>query len=80
MLVAAGGLQPSIVAEAVRRLRPDVVDVSSGVEIRPGIKDPGRVRAFIRNARGAHDAPPDSAPERDSGPSPVLEPDSEQDD
>jgi phosphoribosylanthranilate isomerase len=80
MLVAAGGLQPSIVAEAVRRLRPDVVDVSSGVEIRPGIKDPGRVRAFIRNARGAHDAPPDSAPDRDSGPSPVLEPDSEQDD
>jgi hypothetical protein len=54
--------------------------VSSGVEIRPGIKDPGRVRAFIRNARGAHDAPPDSAPEPDSGPTPVLEPDSEQDD
>jgi phosphoribosylanthranilate isomerase len=52
-LVAAGGLQPGNVAEAVRRLRPDVVDVSSGVEIRPGIKDPGRVRAFIRNAREA---------------------------
>lgn len=52
-LVAAGGLGPENVAEVVARLRPDVVDVSSGVEIRPGIKDPGRVRAFIRNARQA---------------------------
>ncbi len=59
--VAAGGLQPSNVAEVVRRLRPDVVDVSSGVEIRPGIKDPGRVRAFIRNARAAADGASDDA-------------------
>lgn len=51
--VAAGGLQPSNVAEAVRRLRPDVVDVSSGVEIRHGIKDPGRIRTFVRNALNA---------------------------
>jgi phosphoribosylanthranilate isomerase len=48
--IAAGGLQPENVAEAVQRLSPDVVDVSSGVEIEHGIKDPARVRAFIRNA------------------------------
>ena len=51
--VAAGGLRPSNVAEAVERLDPDVVDVSSGVEISPGVKDAGRIHAFIRNARAA---------------------------
>lgn len=49
--VAAGGLEPGSVAEVVRRLRPHVVDVSSGVESAPGVKDPVKVRAFIRNAR-----------------------------
>jgi phosphoribosylanthranilate isomerase len=51
--VVAGGLDPGNVAEAVRRLSPDVVDVSSGVEVGPGRKDPGRVRAFVEHARGA---------------------------
>ena len=51
--VAAGGLTPESVGEAVRRLRPDVVDVSSGVEARVGVKEPALVRAFARNARAA---------------------------
>jgi phosphoribosylanthranilate isomerase len=49
--IAAGGLQPGNVADAVRRLDPDVVDVSSGVEVRRGVKDPDRMIAFVRNAR-----------------------------
>jgi phosphoribosylanthranilate isomerase len=52
-LVAAGGLTPSNVAEAVRALRPDVVDVSSGVEMEKGRKDAGRMRTFIENAKRA---------------------------
>ncbi len=51
-LVAAGGLRPDNVGRAVRTLRPDVVDVSSGVEASPGIKDPAAVYAFVAAARG----------------------------
>lgn len=50
-LIAAGGLTPTNVADAVRRLAPDVVDVSSGVEAAPGRKEPARIRAFIRSVR-----------------------------
>jgi phosphoribosylanthranilate isomerase len=50
-IIAAGGLRPENVEEAVRRLAPDVVDVSSGVEFSPRIKDPEKVAAFIRNVR-----------------------------
>ncbi|HZD77791.1 MAG TPA: phosphoribosylanthranilate isomerase [Acidobacteriaceae bacterium] len=50
-LIAAGGLHPDNVAEAIRTLTPWGVDVATGVEAAPGRKDPARVAAFIRNAR-----------------------------
>ncbi|MYH50108.1 MAG: phosphoribosylanthranilate isomerase, partial [Gammaproteobacteria bacterium] len=50
--VAAGGLNPGNVAEAVSILRPHVVDASSGVERRVGVKDPAKVRGFVRAAQG----------------------------
>jgi phosphoribosylanthranilate isomerase len=52
-LVAAGGLSPENVKQAIQILRPWGVDVVSGVERAPGRKDPTRVLAFIRSAQEA---------------------------
>jgi phosphoribosylanthranilate isomerase len=51
--VLAGGLKPENVARAIEALQPDVVDVSSGVEQSPGIKDHQLMRAFSDAAHGA---------------------------
>ena len=55
-LIAAGGLAPENVKQAIQILRPWGVDVVSGVESAPGKKDPARVLAFIRSAQEAAEA------------------------
>ena len=52
-VVLAGGLRPENVADAIRIARPYAVDVSSGIEAAPGIKDSGKMEAFVRQVRGA---------------------------
>jgi phosphoribosylanthranilate isomerase len=50
-LVLAGGLNAINIADAIAAVRPFGVDVSSGVEAAPGIKDPARIHEFVRRAR-----------------------------
>ena len=52
-IVLSGGLNPANVADAIRRVSPWAVDVSSGVEASPGIKDPQKIAAFMKEVRSA---------------------------
>jgi phosphoribosylanthranilate isomerase len=52
-LILSGGLDVDNVTAAIRRVHPYAVDVCSGVEARPGIKDHGKLKEFIRSAKAA---------------------------
>jgi phosphoribosylanthranilate isomerase len=52
-LILAGGLNPANVLKAVETVKPYAVDVSTGVESNPGVKDPAKMEAFIRKAKQA---------------------------
>jgi phosphoribosylanthranilate isomerase len=56
-LVLAGGLNAANVVDAIQRVAPFGVDVSSGVEMRPGQKDPQKIEEFVARARAATGAP-----------------------
>jgi phosphoribosylanthranilate isomerase len=51
--VLAGGLKPENVADRIALCRPDIVDVATGVETAPGVKNPAQIRAFVRAANDA---------------------------
>ena len=52
-IILSGGLNPDNVADAIRRLQPYGVDVCSGVEVRPGVKDHEKIKHFISAAKEA---------------------------
>lgn len=56
-IMLSGGLTPENIREAIETVRPYAIDVSSGVEASPGIKDPGKLRALFANVPGLETRP-----------------------
>jgi phosphoribosylanthranilate isomerase len=69
-VILAGGLTPENVGEAIERVRPWGVDVSTGVEAEPGRKDPRKVRLFVNAARAASPRADEPAAGAPAGPRP----------
>ena len=62
-VILAGGLEPDTVADAIAAAAPYAVDVSTGVERVPGVKDPARVRAFVEAVRRSMGTLPECCPQ-----------------
>jgi phosphoribosylanthranilate isomerase len=74
-LILSGGLTPGNVAEAIERTRPFAVDVASGVESAPGIKDPDKIAAFAAAVRATTGEPePEASRPASPEPSPSAPP------
>lgn len=61
-IILSGGIHAGNAADAMRRVRPYAIDVSSGVESAPGIKDPEKIAALLRAVRDAERETDDSVP------------------
>jgi len=70
-VILSGGLTPENVADAIGHVRPFAVDVASGVESSPGIKDPAKLQAFADAVAAAHAPPPPAAHAPPGGPAHV---------